>query len=489
MMSWAEAMATPVMRTALGALLALLAGLALGMPLWAAALLVLLAAGLLLHLGARQHWRQRQTAAQLNRGMARLAVAIGRGEAPAARGVDELADPLEALADELAAHLDELRTQQDSAAARLLALPHPILIIDREDRIMLCNTPACELLGLPSARVLGRRIEEVFTHGELLSIVAQARRAGPVHLQVKIPLPMQVRIWDVAAAPTGGRPGTGAGAAGTTEQEGGEIVLALHDVTEQARALQVRTDFVANASHELRTPIAALRAAVETLAELEQDPGSATPEMRQRIMEMLTGNIERLEEMARDLLDLSRVESPDSPVHIRGTPTEQIARKLTAMFEPVCRQRSLRVLFEIDPSLVKMQTDAELLELILRNLIDNATRFAFEGTDVRVTMGPVPGTRTVRIEVIDRGPGIPLAAQERIFERYFQLDTARTTPTAPTPTGHRRGSGLGLAIVKHAVRRLSGGGGGTIRVQSVWQQGTTMTIELPGAVGDGAGKG
>jgi signal transduction histidine kinase len=120
-----------------------------------------------------------------------------------------------------------------------------------------------------------------------------------------------------------------------------------------------------------------------------------------------------------------------------------------------------------------------VLLLILKNLVDNATKFAYEGTAVRVVGEIIPiepgrrGREGARFIVSDRGVGIPIGLQSRVFERFYQVDPARTG------TAHRRGTGLGLAIVKHAVKVM----GGTIGVESVWKQGTTITVELPGCVG------
>jgi two-component system, OmpR family, phosphate regulon sensor histidine kinase PhoR len=363
---------------------------------------------------------------------------------------------LDALADEVAARLDEASGRAEQHARWLAAVPDPLLVIDEADVIRLCNAPASDLLGLPAARLLGRNIEQVFTQADLLRIVALARRSGMVRLHVQFPGESGAATWEVAAA----------GATTKASAGDGAVVLMLRDVSEQALALQVKADFVANASHELRTPIAALRMAIETLMSMDEHE---EPGMRQKLLGMIAGNVASLEEMARDLLDLSRVEAEEAEVRLRDVDLEDLALALRDLFEGICRERRLELRFEIDPSVRRISTDPDLLNLILRNLIDNATRFAAEATVVRVTAAPTPHGH-IRLEVIDKGPGIPLAFQQRIFERYFQVDSARTT------SARRRGSGLGLAIVKHAVRRL----GGTIRVNSVWQQGTTMIVELPG---------
>jgi two-component system phosphate regulon sensor histidine kinase PhoR len=248
--------------------------------------------------------------------------------------------------------------------------------------------------------------------------------------------------------------------------------VTLRDITEQATALQLKTDFVANASHELRTPLASIKTAAETLADL----GDESPAMRSRLVSMIASNAARLEELSRDLLDLSSLESVETKSAMDRIDVLEIARDLHDLFETACAERRIALEFDLDDRLRSVWTDGRLLRLVLRNLIDNAIKFAYEDTAVRVrgvVVNAGPAERdAARFEVIDLGIGIPLAQQQRVFERFFQVDAARSG------SPRRRGTGLGLAIVKHALRAI----GGTIQVKSVWQQGTTMTVVLPGCV-------
>ena len=253
------------------------------------------------------------------------------------------------------------------------------------------------------------------------------------------------------------------------------MVVSLRDVTELALAVQLKTDFVANASHELRTPLASIKVAIETLSDGAWDD----PTMRGRLTQMISGNVSRLEEMVRDLLDLSRLESSEAPVTLESVSLPELAAGLVEDFDAIMRERRLTLNFQIDPTARRLRTDPKLLTLILKNLIDNAAKFAYEGTAIRVAAAPMaapgdvpPAPPGIRIQVIDEGVGIPITQQQRVFERFFQVDPARTG------FAHRRGTGLGLAIVKHAIKAL----GGNIGVESVWKQGTTMTVEIPGCL-------
>jgi signal transduction histidine kinase len=193
--------------------------------------------------------------------------------------------------------------------------------------------------------------------------------------------------------------------------------------------------------------------------------------MRTRFLKMIGDNTVRLEDLTRDLLDLSRIETPDTELEWRECSLPALCDDLRPLFEQICTDRDLTLNVKIDAAVQRIQSDHRLLTLIVKNLVDNATKFAAEGTAVQIIAVPVMvGPRAmVRLQVIDEGIGIPLSAQQRIFERFYQVDLSRNGQK------QRRGTGLGLAIVKHAVKAL----GGTISVESVWQQGTTMTVELP----------
>lgn len=341
----------------------------------------------------------------------------------------------------------------------------PLLVCDARQEVILANEAACFWLDMASADVMGRRIDEVFTSVEVLSLHARASRGEACRRRVTVAGENGNRVVEVSAVPV---PVSNSG-----DGEGRGVLIVLRDVSELARALEVRTDFAANASHELRTPIAALRGAVDTL----QGPASRDEAMRTRLLTMLDENVFRLEDLIRDLLDLSRLEALEGSVKLALVPASELVRALAENFEAMCERGGVTLRFEMDAGLEHLRTDRNLLTITLRNLIENAIKFSDKGDEVLVR-GSVEAeedpraSRTCLFEVVDHGQGIPLPMQQRIFERFYQVDASRDGSKIA------RGTGLGLAIVKHAVRTL----GGTIKVKSVWQRGTTMTVELAGAV-------
>ncbi|MEQ8770173.1 MAG: ATP-binding protein [Phycisphaerales bacterium] len=383
------------------------------------------------------------------------------------RRLGELESRVRADAERRDRAIGELRELFDAADV-------PVVAASGDGLIREANSAVLALLGRSETDVLGRPIDEILVQSELAALVKHAREGQRTRGRVRYVTDAGPRFFDVTAQPV----------------SGGGVVLTLLDVTELAAAVQLKTDFAANASHELRTPIAAIKGAADTMVAAEDDP-----EMTARLRNMIIQHVGRLEEMVDDLLDLSRLEAAEGRPPSAPLAMSELAGRLDELFAGPCADRRLRLTFDLDPALERMVIDATLLELALRNLVDNAIKFAREGTEVRVigrasevepamddlemfTPDADAPALGARFRVVDKGQGIPLADQQRIFERFYQVDTSRDGAV------RRRGTGLGLAIVKHALRRL----GGRISVESVWQQGTTMTFEIPRCVvvGDSA---
>lgn len=360
----------------------------------------------------------------------------------------------ERLQNALETTVDSLRADQQDLLTIIESVGSPVLATDADGVIRLCNVAGRELFG-STVSPLGRLVEHVFTQPEMLVIHAKALRGERTTRRLRIAVDdANVRIFEVTATPA-------QLAASTTDST--DVVLTLIDVTELATAMQLKTDFVANASHELRTPLASIRVAAETLGTLDADEHA----MRTKLVVMLERNAIRLEDMVSDLLDLSRLEAPEGERVLKDVDLSELCAQFESLYESQCHQRHLELLFELPTGAQLLRTDPTLLTLILKNLVENALKFARPDTAVRVRIVELP--QAFKIEVIDQGIGIPLNAQQRVFERFFQVDPARPGG------GVERGTGLGLSIVKHAVRALDG----SVRIESVYGEGTTMIVELP----------
>lgn len=353
------------------------------------------------------------------------------------------------------ARLESARADLATMRAVYDAMQSPVLATDAQGVVVAANAAAREFFaGTSAGGVVGRGIDDLFTQAQIIGQHSASLAGAQRTSEIRIVRDGGLRVYQIFTAPI------------TLPSEAKGVVMTLRDVTELAQAIHLKTDFVANASHELRTPLSSIRAATETLA----DGAWEDPAMRERLTSVIAGNVQRLEEMVRDLLDLSRLDSPDAPVAKEEVSLAELAETMRETFTGVCKERRLTLETRLAPDLDVIVSDRKLLTTIVRNLIDNATKFAHEQTTVTVAMERA-GAGMVRVRVSDQGVGIPLGHQQRIFERFYQVDPSRAGFAV------RRGTGLGLAIVKHAVKAL----GGTIGVESVWKQGTTMTVEVPGA--------
>jgi two-component system phosphate regulon sensor histidine kinase PhoR len=245
----------------------------------------------------------------------------------------------------------------------------------------------------------------------------------------------------------------------------GGVLLLLRDVSTMAVTLQMKTDFVANASHELRTPLAAIKIAMETLRDVHVDD----PPQSERCINIIEGHVKRLEEILRDLLDLSRLESPDVEPSLAEVKVWDLFAVVRATMGAAAREKNVELRFSDETTLTQtFRSDERLLHLVLKNLVENSVKFTPAGGNIHIALTSADGG--VALSVADTGIGIPPEHRDRVFERFYQVDPARSGTAG-------RGTGLGLAIVKHAVAAL----GGTVRLESTVGKGTTVTCLLPQA--------
>ncbi len=368
--------------------------------------------------------------------------------------VRRLGEKLNRLAQQAQSQLESLRQQRANLQLLVDALPDPILLSDANERIVLVNAPAERLLQVPPQQLIGKKFASAVGDAVLLDLFDSVQKLSPepsqdvrspVHRELKLIRDSQRLSFQAIAE--------------RTETQG--VLIVLRDVSTLAGAIQMKTDFVANASHELRTPISAIKVAFETLRDIfSEDPATA-----QRCIGIIEGHLKRLEEMLRDLLDLSRVESADLKPHFAPMRAVDLTGVLQGTWEPFASEKGVRLSITHSPGDLEFVSDRRLLDLLLKNLVENAIKFTPSGGTVDVLVERLG--RDVQITVVDTGCGIPQEHLERVFERFYQVDNARS--------GGGRGTGLGLAIVKHAVHAL----GGTVRLVSQVGRGTTATCLLP----------
>jgi signal transduction histidine kinase len=248
-----------------------------------------------------------------------------------------------------------------------------------------------------------------------------------------------------------------------SRDEVGRLATAFNRMSEELEGLeQSRRDLVANVSHELKTPIAAIRAHLENLLDGVERPEPAT-------LEVMLGQVERLGRLVDQLLDLSRLESGEVPLHLEELTLGPIVDQLISEIEIALPGRAVTVRNEISADLPTLSADRERLHQVLFNLVENAVRFTPDGGQVTLSARRENGS--IEIAVADTGAGIPSEHLPRLFERFYRADPARARGDG--------GTGIGLAIARSVVEAH----GGTIRAESEPGRGSVFTFDLPAANG------
>jgi two-component system phosphate regulon sensor histidine kinase PhoR len=240
------------------------------------------------------------------------------------------------------------------------------------------------------------------------------------------------------------------------------VLAVFVDVTELRRLESVRRDFVANASHELRSPLTTIRAAAETLSSVEDDPESG-----RRFAQLIERNAERLQNLVDDMLELSRIESRELQLQPETIALEPLVERVVGQQAHRAQLHSIAIDCDL-AAVPAVQADRRALEHVLGNLLDNALKYCQAGSSVRIMAERE--NDGVRIAVSDNGPGIGPEHLPRLFERFYRVDPGRSRELG--------GTGLGLAIVKHLVEAM----GGTVGVDSRPGSGTTFSFTLSGGI-------
>ncbi|MCX5685223.1 MAG: ATP-binding protein [Planctomycetota bacterium] len=375
-----------------------------------------------------------------------------RIEIGGARELGQLALALNEMRENLARQIRTVTAQREDLRQVVANLSEGVVAVGVDGKILLANVAAQELLAPGGADLVGQRFEAAVRHASIVDAWNRAvagRKA--VLAQLEIPVKGARRHIDLHAAPMP-TPGAG-GVAG---------LVVVRDVTDLVLAATMKAEFVANASHELRTPLATLRAAVDSLSSeaAGQEPAAG-------LAAILDRHVRRLENLTSDLLDLGAVEDARREVAAEPIPLGSLADWARTQFGDRAAEKGLALEVAAVAAGDVLVSDRGLVELILRNLLDNAVKFTPRGGCVTMRVARQGGG--VCFEVLDTGVGIRPADQPRVFERFFQTDAARTGDSAA------RGIGLGLAIVKHACERL----GATVSLESEFGSGTTVTVCVP----------
>jgi two-component system phosphate regulon sensor histidine kinase PhoR len=356
-------------------------------------------------------------------------------------------------------HAAQAEARLAAAEAVIAAVPDPLILLDRQRRIVRSNAASVDFIG-PATEP--RDLAAALRNPALLAAADAVLRGEPVrNVEFALSGPVD-RVLRAHFARIGNAPNHG------PALDGAAAILTLHDVTELKRSEQMRADFIANAGHELKTPLATLIGFIETLL----GPAREDVAARERFLGIMREQAQRMARLVDDLLSLSRIELNEHVAPTGRIALAPVIDEVSRGFELRAAERGIRILRALPADLPEVQGDRDELAQIFQNLLDNAVKYGRPRSEVTVIGGTGSGAATglVRVAVVDQGDGIPSEQLPRLTERFYRVDTARSRELG--------GTGLGLAIVKHILNRHRG----RLDIASEVGQGSTFTVWLRAAV-------
>jgi len=379
-------------------------------------------------------------------------VAEGDFRPQASEGTGDALDRLSHSLNQTAARLDRtihtLTEERNLSSAILGSMVEGVLVVNGAERVVFANQSFAEILGLKVPPQPGSGLVEVVRQTELIEAARQVL-AGEPRVQAEIVTGtlrqhfFAATVASVRAAETNG------------------AVIVLHDITDLRKLERVRRDFVANVSHEFRTPLTAIQGFAETLLAGAMND----PQNRERFLGIIVEHSRRLARLTEDLLMLSKMDADRLELETRRIPVGPFVESCIETSTPRAKDKDLKLLVNLAERVPDIAGDRRRLTEVLQNLLDNAIQYTPAGGQIMVSAGPKNGE--VIFTVSDTGIGIPQADQPRIFERFYRVDVARSREVG--------GTGLGLSIAKHLIENH----GGKIWVESEVGRGSQFHFSVP----------
>jgi two-component system phosphate regulon sensor histidine kinase PhoR len=352
------------------------------------------------------------------------------------------------------ARIETINTDRSKLNAILTGMREGVVAVDRDDRVIHINQAAAAMLQIDAAACIGKQIWEITRLQELCLVLNDAsRQRREIKRNMNISYGISGQVIEMHAVPL---------RVGEAEAPGGAMVVLL-DISELRRLETVRRDFVSNASHELKTPITAIRALVETLID---DSAQMSETIRLSFLDKIAKQALRLSAIVVDLMALSRFESqPEALVLNAMVDLRTVVSASVKGLVPLADDKGIILEFSEPDGELEILSDAEFIDQAITNVLDNAIKYTAAGGRVTVSLQSIDSEAVISVQ--DTGIGIAPQDKERIFERFYRVDKARSRELG--------GTGLGLAIVRHIVLVHQG----RIEVDSQPGQGTTFRIFLP----------
>ncbi|MDX1663090.1 MAG: ATP-binding protein [Candidatus Promineifilaceae bacterium] len=358
--------------------------------------------------------------------------------------VGTLTQAFNEMGEQLREKVSTLAEERARLAMVLDLMADGVLIVDESGRVQLINPAAAELLETRTSEALGRTFAQVARHHQLIEMWQRCLRTSTEQTET-VEISHADLFLQVIMTPLGtGHPGS---------------LIIIQNLTPIRRLETVRRDFISNISHELRTPLAALKAVVDTLRDAAVDD----PEAARYFLDRADYEVDALSQMVQELLELSRIESGKAPLRLEPTTVSHVVLPTLERLQPQIERQRLTVELDLPDELPPVLMDAGRIQQVMLNLVHNAIKFTPPQGTISVRARERDGM--VEVQVRDTGPGIPPGDLDRIFERFYKTDRARSSG----------GTGLGLAIARHLVQAH----GGEIWARSHSQGGSSFYFTLP----------
>ncbi len=375
-------------------------------------------------------------------------------EKPGVYEIEEMADlaeAMEVMAGELNNRIITIAGQRNELETVLSSMLEGVIAIDKEEKIIKINSSAAQMLNINQEKCGGKSIQEVMRNVAFQKFIERVSSDNAVSEEDIVVYNNEERILNVHSSPI----------SDSKNKKIGTLIV-IGDVTQLRRLENMRRDFVANVSHEIKTPLTAIKGFVETLYhDFDHDPGKSM-----RFLSIILKHVDRLNALVDDLLSLSRIEDQGEG-KIRMVEDDLMEVVQTAIH--VCRAKAdeKNIAINIAPHAPAfMLMDKTLLEQAVVNILDNAIKYSEAESAIDIEVKKTDG-KQIMIRVTDYGIGIPREHLPRLFERFYRVDKARSRKMG--------GTGLGLSIVKH----IAGAHGGTVEARSSPGKGATFTLRLP----------
>ena len=362
-------------------------------------------------------------------------------------GAEELAEAFNQMASTITDQIRNLTTESNHLSVILDTMADGVIVVNSNGQVELMNLSAEWMLESPNREADRIQLAEVVRDHEILQLVSEARRTRQTR-QAELELVHRRRFLNVIATPL-------------SEGSDEGVLLTLQDVTSLWQVETTRREFVSNVSHELRSPLAAIRAMTETL----QDGALNDTDTAQDFLTRILNDTQRMTTMVNELLELSRLESGQAPIHLAPVSLESVVAEIESRFDVSPGHERLKLETNVPDGIPLVMGEADKLNQVLANLVENAVKVTGDGGLISISANATD--RWVEVKVSDNGIGIAREHLPHVFERFYKVDRSRRDG----------GTGLGLAIAKHLVQAH----GGDIKVESVEGEGSAFSFTLPRA--------